>query len=450
MASRLVGAVGVAPCAMQVGAGFPRRSLVPAPVGPLAEADRSIPPLRRAPGGSAGRPSPLATAGAGVESTVPQSTPPEGPPAPRRARDPPAILDKAGAIGTAPRPPPRASQARPRAQRRSPACRAQAQPASIFAKIGRTLKEKAERDFGRLQGGTEKTRQRLSVVDELLAYWSLEDADDTLEELEDALITADFGPATALKVVDQIRDDVRDGKYRSGPEIKAAMKAALVGCLEGAGGSTELALAQRPAVVFVVGVNGGGKTTTIGKMSSKFAAGGAAVTVVPGDTFRAAAAEQLATWAERAGARMAEFKEGQKPSGVLFDAVRAAQEDGTDVVLCDTSGRLHTNDGLMQELAACKKAIGKAQGGAPEEVLLVLDGTTGLNMINQAKEFHAAVGLTGLILTKLDGTARGGAVVSVVDQLKVPVKFVGVGEGIDDLQAFDPAAFVEALFPEGE
>lgn len=144
---------------------------------------------------------------------------------------------------------------------------------------------------------------------------------------------------------------------------------------------------------------------------------------------------------------MAAFKEGSRPSGVLFDAVKAARAAERDIVVCDTSGRLHTNENLMTELAACKKAITRAQEGAPEEVLLVLDGTTGLNMLNQAREFHSAVGLTGLVLTKLDGTARGGAVVSVIDQLKVPVKFVGVGEGIDDLQPFDARAFVEALFP---
>lgn len=208
-----------------------------------------------------------------------------------------------------------------------------------------------------------------------------------------------------------------------------------------------MGLPVRPMLPCCPGCRRGGKTTTIGKLASRLVASGASVMVVPGDTFRAAAAEQLKTWADRAGAVMAEYKPGTKPSGVMFDAVKKAQADKVDVVVCDTSGRLHTNEGLMSELTGCKRAIGRAQDGAPEEVLLVLDGTTGLNMINQAKEFHEAVGLTGLVLTKLDGTARGGAVVSVVDQLGVPVKFVGVGEGIEDLQLFDPEAFVEALFP---
>ena len=203
-------------------------------------------------------------------------------------------------------------------------------------------------------------------------------------------------------------------------------------------------------VVLVVGVNGGGKTTTIGKLAHRLAQAGARVLVAPGDTFRAAAGEQLAVWAERAGASFYEPPEGARPHTVLYGAVDAAVtgKAACDVVLGDTSGRLHTNSGLMTELAKVKQAVTKRLPEAPHETLLVLDGTTGLNMLPQAREFHAAVGLTGLVLTKLDGSARGGAVVSVVDELGLPVKFVGVGESIEDLLPFDAAAFVASLFPD--
>jgi fused signal recognition particle receptor len=260
---------------------------------------------------------------------------------------------------------------------------------------------------------------------------------------------SDFGPRTALKIVDEIREEVRAGRLTTGEQIRAALKASIVHVLRNRGGDTELALGDaKPAVILIVGVNGGGKTTTIGKLAAKFATEGAAVTLAAGDTFRAAAAEQLEEWARRAGAETVRAPtDTTRPDTVLYQAVDRAVASGADVVLCDTSGRLHTNYSLMDELAKCKRSVGKRLEGAPHETLLVLDGTTGLNMLNQAKEFNEAVGLTGIVLTKLDGTARGGAVVSVVDELGVPVKFVGVGESIEDLQPFDPEAFVDALFP---
>jgi fused signal recognition particle receptor len=259
------------------------------------------------------------------------------------------------------------------------------------------------------------------------------------------------------------------------------LKRRVVELLQGRGGekddgsnppiSSELRLTGDPSnpqnpvsVILVVGVNGAGKTTTIGKLASRLAAEGARVTLAPGDTFRAAAKEQLDEWARRSGAKMSShFREGAKPGGVLAATINdARQKRDADVVVCDTAGRLHTAYALMEELAACRKAIqgacaaGAAGGGKdassspqqPDETLLVLDGTTGLNMLPQAREFNDAVPLTGLILTKLDGTARGGAVVSVVDALGLPVKFVGVGEGAADLQPFDAQTFVDALFPE--
>lgn len=261
---------------------------------------------------------------------------------------------------------------------------------------------------------------------------------------------SDFGPKTSFKIVDQIRQQVQDGQLKTGDEIRAALKSSIVKLLVERGPTTELQLAEaKPAVVLVVGVNGGGKTTTIGKLAHKFATQGASVVLAAGDTFRAAAAEQLEEWAQRSQAQIIRApNEKTRPDTVLYQAVDTAIASNADIVLCDTSGRLHTNWSLMDELAKCKRSITKRLDDAPHEVLLVLDGTTGLNMLNQAKEFNEAVQLSGIILTKLDGTARGGAVVSVVDELGVPVKFVGVGEGIDDLQVFDPERFVDALFPE--
>ncbi|KAG2425447.1 hypothetical protein HXX76_013657 [Chlamydomonas incerta] len=324
----------------------------------------------------------------------------------------------------------------------------------FLQRLGRVIKEKAAGDFDRFFAGTSKTRERLGLVDEMLALWSLEDYEDSLEELEEVLISADFGPRTALKIVDRIRDGVKSGRVKSAEDIRAGLKAAIVELLTARGRSSELKLQGRPAVVLIVGVNGAGKTTTVGKIAYKYGKEGAKVFLIPGDTFRAAAAEQLAEWSRRAGATIGAFREGARPQAViasnLDDLRQRACKDESDVfdlILVDTAGRLHTAYKLMEELALCKAAVSNALPGQPDETLLVLDGTTGLNMLNQAKEFNEAVRLSGLILTKLDGTARGGAVVSVVDQLGLPVKFIGVGETAEDLQPFDPEAFAEALFP---
>ena len=428
-----------------------------------------------------------------------------------------------------PQPPPHRptpSLRHPRRRRpNAPAASAADAPPTLLASLGRVLREKAQGDYERFVRGTEKTRERLGLVEELLAFWSLEDYEQGLEELEEALIASDFGPATALRVVDALRDAVKSGAVRTPAELRGALKRRVVELLQGRGGdarggattaasggggggggaaaasslgeeqpppplSSELRLTGDPSdptnpvsVILVVGVNGAGKTTTVGKLAARLAAEGARVTLAPGDTFRAAAKEQLDEWAARSGAKMsAHFREGAKPGGVLAATINdARQRRDADVVVCDTAGRLHTAYALMEELAACRKAIegacaaaaggdagagaaaegggGKGGGGKgraaakqaprqPDETLLVLDGTTGLNMLPQAREFNASVPLTGLILTKLDGTARGGAVVSVVDALGLPVKFVGVGEALGDLQPFDAQTFVDALFPE--
>lgn len=337
-----------------------------------------------------------------------------------------------------------------KARGRNVAC-ASAQPDAL-RRLGTVLREKARADWKRLTEGTERSRATFSVVDELAALWTLDESEALLEELEDGLLAADLGPDTARQVADAVRQGVKLGEMRDGNAIRDAVKDSLVRVLEGGGDATLAWEAEvtnaRPLVGMIVGVNGGGKTTTIGKMAHRCQLQGRRVMLAAGDTFRAAAGEQLQAWAHRTQAKMGPVRMQAKPSGVLYASVQAAQEEGVDVLLADTSGRLHTNTDLMQELQGCKKSLTKALGREPDEVLLVLDGTTGLNMVGQAKEFAQAVGVTGLVLTKLDGTSKGGAVVGVVNALKLPVKLIGVGEGIDDLQPFNPQAFVDALLPE--
>lgn len=319
----------------------------------------------------------------------------------------------------------------------------------FFGRLGRVLKEKAKSDVERLFSGFSKTRENLAVVDELLTYWNLADTEQVLEELEEALLVADFGPKTAMKIVENLREDILAGKLKSGSEIKVSLKKTLVTLLTEKIGTSELNLGlSRPAVLMIIGVNGGGKTTTLGKLAHQFQKDGMKVLMAAGDTFRAAASEQLEVWAKRTGSDIViSEKDKARPAAVLSEAIRKGVAEGYDIVLCDTSGRLHTNYNLMEELRGCKRAVSKALSSAPHEVLLVLDGTTGLNMLPQARQFNEVVGVTGFVLTKLDGTARGGCVVSVVDELRIPVKFVGIGEGLEDLQPFDAEAFVNAVFP---
>ncbi|KNA15041.1 hypothetical protein SOVF_101950 [Spinacia oleracea] len=321
-------------------------------------------------------------------------------------------------------------------------------PTGFFTKLGRLIKEKAKSDVEKVFSGFSKTRDNLAVIDELLLYWNLADTDRVLDELEEALLVSDFGPRITMKIVESLREDILAGKLKSGPEIKAALKKSVLEFLTKKGSKTELQLGfRKPAVIMIVGVNGGGKTTSLGKLAHRLKKEGAKILLAAGDTFRAAASDQLEIWAERTGCDIVVAeKEKAKAASVLSQAVKRGKEGGFDIVLCDTSGRLHTNYSLMEELIACKKAVGKVVSGAPNEILLVLDGTTGLNMLPQAREFNEVVGITGLILTKLDGSARGGCVVSVVDELAIPVKFVGVGEGLEDLQPFDAEAFVDAIF----
>ena len=269
--------------------------------------------------------------------------------------------------------------------------------------------------------------------------------EDMLEELEEALILADLGVDTATRAVSELRERAK----REAVETPEALKAALCDIVSGMLiENPGLDLSTKPAVILVIGVNGVGKTTTIGKIAAKLTAGGKRVMLAAADTFRAAAAEQLTIWAGRANAEIVSHGEGADPAAVVFDAISAAKARGSDVVIVDTAGRLHNKQNLMKELEKIGRVIERELPGAARETLLVLDATTGQNAVSQAAEFNRAAKLTGIALTKLDGTAKGGIVVAISATLGVPVKFVGVGEGVDDLLTFEPQAFARALLDE--
>ncbi len=297
--------------------------------------------------------------------------------------------------------------------------------------------------FKRLKAGLSKTRDILTTdIDELFSMKKSID-DDMLEELEELLITSDIGVQTAMDIMKVINK--RAAKI-DGPEaLKATLKQELLSLLE-AIQSEATPRTARPHVVMVVGVNGVGKTTTIGKLAARASNRGERVLIAAADTFRAAAIEQLTIWADRAGAEIVKHKANADPAAVAFDSMEAAMARNVDVVFVDTAGRLHTKVNLMEELKKIKRTIAKKIPDAPHEVLLVLDATTGQNALSQAKLFHEAIGVSGLALTKLDGTAKGGIVISISQSLNIPLQFIGVGEGIDDLQSFDPQQFAEALF----
>ena len=263
------------------------------------------------------------------------------------------------------------------------------------------------------------------------------------EELEETLILADLGMDTALEAVEQLRQRVRKEKLHDQEEIKAALRDILVEMMNV--GDTALGTSTQPSVVLFIGVNGVGKTTSIGKLGSQLKSQGKRVLFCAADTFRAAAADQLEIWSERAGCELVRQHEGADPGAVLFDALQAAKARNVDVVLCDTAGRLHNKANLMAELAKLSKIIDRECPGCARETLLVLDATTGQNGLIQARTFKETAGLTGIVLTKLDGTAKGGIVIAIAKELGVPVKFAGVGEGIDDLRPFDARSYVEAI-----
>ena len=268
--------------------------------------------------------------------------------------------------------------------------------------------------------------------------------DDFYEELEEALILADIGAATAADTVAQLRKQVSQKLLGRADEVKDALRDILAEKLDV--GDPSMDLSTQPSVVLIIGVNGVGKTTSIGKLAARYKSEGKKVLLCAGDTFRAAAADQLEIWADRAGVDIVRQHEGADPGAVLFDALQAAKARNVDVVLCDTAGRLHNKQNLMNELAKLRKIIDREVPDAAKETLLVLDATTGQNGLIQARQFKETAGLTGIILTKLDGTAKGGIVVAIAQELQVPVKFVGVGEGIDDLRPFDAKEFTKELF----
>ena len=267
--------------------------------------------------------------------------------------------------------------------------------------------------------------------------------EDFFEELEENLILSDMGMDTTLEAVETLRERVKANKIKEPEEVKACLREILVEMLDV--GSTELDLTDKPAVILMIGVNGVGKTTTIGKLANLLKNQGNRVLLAAGDTFRAAAADQLAIWADRAKVDIVRHEEGADPAAVVFDAMNAARARKTDVVLVDTAGRLHNKQNLMNELNKIRRVIDREGTASSKEVLLVLDATTGQNGLIQAKQFGESAGITGIVLTKLDGTAKGGVVLAIAKEMGVPVKFVGLGEGIDDLQPFDAVAFAEAL-----
>ncbi len=268
--------------------------------------------------------------------------------------------------------------------------------------------------------------------------------DEFYEELEEALILADIGASTAADTVVQLRKRVSQKLLTRADEVKDALRDILAEKLDV--GDTALRVDTQPSVVLIIGVNGVGKTTSIGKLAARLKGEGKKVLLCAGDTFRAAAADQLEIWANRAGVDIVRQHEGADPGAVLFDALQAAKARHADVVLCDTAGRLHNKQNLMNELAKLRKIIDRETPDAAKETLLVLDATTGQNGLIQARQFKETAGLTGIILTKLDGTAKGGIVIAIAQELQVPVKFVGVGEGIDDLRPFDAGEFTKELF----
>lgn len=297
--------------------------------------------------------------------------------------------------------------------------------------------------FERLKQGLLKTRKALIENAEALFRGRKVD-ESLLEELEELLIMADVGPKASASITNALRERVRSGKISDAKGLEDALKEEIKNIL--CEGHKVICSGEKPYVVLAVGVNGVGKTTTIGKLARRFTDNGFTVLLAAADTFRAAAIEQLEIWAQRAGAQIVKHRSGADPAAVAYDAVVSARSKNIDVVIIDTAGRLHTKSNLMEELKKIRRVVSKEIPSAPHETLLVLDATSGQNAINQARMFNEAIGVTGIALTKLDGTAKGGIILAISKELNIPVKLIGVGEGVDDLQDFDAKGFVDALF----
>lgn len=324
--------------------------------------------------------------------------------------------------------------------------------AELIARAERDKQRKIEAESGRtLAEGLSKTRGGFMARLASLVGATTELDDRFMGELEEILFTADIGPRTANRLLEIVREKLAKKEFSNAEKVRQALRAEIESILTLGGTFHEGGMPKSdasPQVVMIVGVNGSGKTTTLGKLSFKERVAGREVLLGAGDTFRAAAAEQLDVWADRAEVPVIKGAPDSDPASVCFEAVKTGVDTGKDLVLLDTAGRLHTQAPLMEELRKVKRVLTKAHEGAPHEVWLVVDGTTGQNGLMQARQFHEALGLTGIILTKLDGTAKGGVVIGICDELKVPVRYVGVGEKIGDLRVFEPKAFVDALFAE--
>ena len=295
----------------------------------------------------------------------------------------------------------------------------------------------------KLKAGLQKTKKALfAPIDQMLKAFTKVD-EDLLEELEEMLICADVGAGATDEIIEKLRDDIKEEKIKDADEVRAFLKNTLK---EMIGEGQPLKLDTKPSVILVIGVNGAGKTTSIGKISNKLRQDGKKVVVAAADTFRAAAIDQLAVWCERSGVDLVKQSEGSDPAAVVYDAISYAKNKGADVLIVDTAGRLHNKMNLMNELEKSNRVISRELPDASRENLLVLDATTGQNAVLQAKEFKNAAEITGLVLNKLDGTAKGGIVLSIKRELGIPVKFIGVGEKIDDMQPFCAEEFISALF----
>lgn len=300
--------------------------------------------------------------------------------------------------------------------------------------------------FQRLKEGLSRTRSSLTGRLDKLVFGKREINEDLLDELEEILFTSDLGVKATQEIIERVKEKVARKELNDAGKLKEALKQEMLSFLMVPEAGLSEPGPEDPRVIMVVGVNGVGKTTTIGKAARRFRSEGKTVMLAAGDTFRAAAVEQLMIWGERTGSEVIRQREGSDPSAVAFDAVSAAAGRGFDVLLIDTAGRLHTRSNLMEELQKTRRVVGNRLPGAPHEIWLVLDATTGQNAVSQADIFNESLGITGIVLTKLDGTAKGGVVVGICRQLGLPVRFIGIGEKEDDLRPFDPKAFVDAVF----
>ncbi|EDS76259.1 signal recognition particle-docking protein FtsY [Clostridium massiliodielmoense] len=297
--------------------------------------------------------------------------------------------------------------------------------------------------FNKLKDGLSKTKNNFTEKVSEVLNLAVKIDEDLFEELEEILITADIGVDTSLDVIDRVKIKVKEKRITDPKEVYSCLKEVLIEILNE---ENKVEENITPKTVLVIGVNGAGKTTSIGKMSHRLKEDGYKVLMAAADTFRAAAIDQLEVWSNRAGVDIIRHQEGSDPASVVFDAIQAAKARKTDVLICDTAGRLHNKKNLMNELEKINRIIDREYGESKKETLLVLDGTTGQNALQQAKQFAEVCPIDGIVITKLDGTAKGGVIIAIKHQLNIPVKFIGVGEGIDDLQEFDAESFVEALF----